>query len=89
MNVHWDGEFYDVLSFFDKAIHRVRVFGSILSSFTLSVPSLVQTGASPILDNMDFLSPAWQKSMETIESPLLRTANCKVEFVKRIVPLFV
>lgn len=50
--------------------------------------SLVHVGAGPDLVNKVFLPPAWRRSMGTIKSPPLPTANRKIVSVKEIVPLF-
>lgn len=50
---------------------------------------LVNPGAGPSLVNEDFLPFALRKSMETIKSLLLGTANRKLLFVEGIMRLFV
>lgn len=55
----------------------------------INVASLLNTGARPNLENMDFLPCGWKESIKQIETPPLRAENWKVVKVECIVPLFV
>lgn len=51
---------------------------------TLAILVNIATGAN--LVNKDFLPPVWRKSMNTIKSPPLPTANCEVVSVELFMP---